>query len=488
MGGNFKAMCVNPRENNCYTAGRVYEIKNGRFIDDKGNEIPGVGILSTFEDLTVYSMSEWKEVVDAQTIIICQKGRKVIAVMADADGKYLKSAKARYNPDDEKEGMPFSFEYGVKLALARLFNPAVKYFEVETVKINEKKHSSFDWSSFKSGKFAVYCDTEEKAREFLNECDAQGIKWCTGGKASATNYGATCYVHRPEYTGLTYGKSISNVPTIDYIPSKPTVKEVKRPAKVGEWIKVIPVSKCIYKYGKYEPGDVVLITKIYNEVVVEGNNNGTTCRLLQDEYVVLENYQPDNTPIDSKTEPEQPISSSGMREVKRVAKVGEYVRIVSAQCVPKTNNEPEYQNGDVVKIIGDEGVANLMRYAEGTSDDGTQRILRSEEYIVLENFDYSVFPKNEPWRKAKVGDKIKVIRDASNLRWQGPSVKEGDVLTVGAIDSDGIRTTSGNYFWDKNQEYIITEEAESQRYDNQPLDTYTDDELIDELRKRVKQS
>ena len=49
--------------------------------------------------------------------------------------------------------------------------------------------AEFDWDGFKQGKFAVHCDTEEKAREFLAECDAHDIKWSTGTKTiSHTNW------------------------------------------------------------------------------------------------------------------------------------------------------------------------------------------------------------------------------------------------------------------------------------------------------------
>lgn len=38
----------------------------------------------------------------------------------------------------------------------------------------------FNWEDFKNGKISVYCDTEEKAKDFMEECDKQGLKWCSG--------------------------------------------------------------------------------------------------------------------------------------------------------------------------------------------------------------------------------------------------------------------------------------------------------------------
>lgn len=68
------------------------------------------------------------------------------------------------------------------------------------------------------------------------------------------------------------------------------VREVKRLAKVGEWIKVVEASR---KYGNYKNGDVIKVKKLYKEtLVVESYFNNSVCRLVPSEYVVLENCQP----------------------------------------------------------------------------------------------------------------------------------------------------------------------------------------------------
>lgn len=69
----------------------------------------------------------------------------------------------------------------------------------------------FDWEGFKAGKFAVHCDTKERARMFLNECAERGIKWCDGEDCSKnTHWGnyreKTCY--RCDFAGsLLFGYS-----------------------------------------------------------------------------------------------------------------------------------------------------------------------------------------------------------------------------------------------------------------------------------------
>lgn len=39
---------------------------------------------------------------------------------------------------------------------------------------------NFNWEAFKRGDIAVHCNTEEKAKDFLKECDKNDIKWETG--------------------------------------------------------------------------------------------------------------------------------------------------------------------------------------------------------------------------------------------------------------------------------------------------------------------
>lgn len=56
----------------------------------------------------------------------------------------------------------------------------------------------FDWDRFGNGEIAVHCDTEEKAKDFLKECEKRDIGWSSGKKANHnTNWDSykidTCY-------------------------------------------------------------------------------------------------------------------------------------------------------------------------------------------------------------------------------------------------------------------------------------------------------
>lgn len=312
------------------------------------------------------------------TTIIYLKDRETIAILKDGD-KVIKSAKAICNPNDE-----FNAEYGAKLAFARLlglgeqvteillngvkefredgnfkarcvessdsgltvgkiyefkngysnwndgtrlpqfkkngisrfrsFADLEKWFDVKGIskfeEVIERSIPSglpttapqvFDWDGFKSGKFAVHCDTEEKAKSFLWECENQGMLWKCGEKPTIrtrweTYNKLTCYSCIRDKGKLTYGDipfHESNRPVIDYTPN---FHEVKRPAKVGEWIKV-----------------------------------------------------------------------------------------VNANRVPTTNGKNDYKNGDILKVLDTEWSGNKPRYADGYGDNGYARILNYEEYVVLES-------------------------------------------------------------------------------------------------------
>ena len=206
MNGNFKVRCIDRGDNHKgYTNGKVYVFKNGLMLNDKGHEMPMSGGINTFEQWQAWSSATWELVTETKEIHIRQKGRKVIAVMTE-DGKYVKSANAKCSQDDE-----FNFNTGAKLAFSRLVGGAY-IGGVDMAVDTSREANPFDWEAFEQGKFAVYCDTKEKAKMFLQECDEQGIIWAGGDKASHSTYwdnsysDGILYFHR--YKCLTYSGSI----------------------------------------------------------------------------------------------------------------------------------------------------------------------------------------------------------------------------------------------------------------------------------------
>lgn len=373
-------------------------------------------------------------VVSTPNILIFARKNRIVATITKGDQKFTQSVSLHKVNGD--------FKTAVKMVVEKLLDK----FEAR-----EQSHftaSTIDWEAFKRGEFAVHCDTEEKAEAFLKECDEQGIRWADGTSllvnSKWTEYKTeTLYGFDGEY-GLYYGTAwgFNNKPSIDYTPSKPAVKEVKRPAKVGEWIKVVDGSGHDNGTGIFKVTSLNWNNDLPDWVYVNGKSSGI---IRGDQYVVLENYQPEQSSIDSNAKAEQPTPSSGMREVKRLAQAGEIVKVVNACDV----NENDYSNGDFLKIYSCEG--NKARYGVHAGC-----FLWPDEYVVVENFDYHAFPKNEPFRKAKVGDKIKVVKVVEP---HTPTVKIGDIHTVTFVDSWSVHTDKQNAFHDTDQEYIIIEEA-----------------------------
>jgi hypothetical protein len=161
--------------------------------------------------------------------------------------------------------------------------------------------SSFDWQSFKSGKFAVHCDTEEKANAFLKECDEQGIKWCSGSAPSSntnfnrykekTSYRCDGRLDRLEYCDSDFYRN-QGIHIKHFTPLNPTIKEVSRKAEVGEWIKVVMSGNRFHPLGSIEKVESLG----YGTVFTENNRE----RSIADErYVVLEGYVPEKKPTEN---------------------------------------------------------------------------------------------------------------------------------------------------------------------------------------------
>lgn len=70
------------------------------------------------------------------------------------------------------------------------------------------------------------------------------------------------------------------------------VKEVRRTAKVGEYVKIV---EPVFSLGCYEKGEIYKIVAIYKGGNAMINAGGINIHLYNREYVVLENYQPEES-------------------------------------------------------------------------------------------------------------------------------------------------------------------------------------------------
>lgn len=163
-----------------------------------------------------------------------------------------------------------------------------------------------------------------------------------------------------------------------------------------------------------------------------------------------------------------------VHEVNRPAKVGEWIKIVNAGTTCG-----KYKNGDIFQVTYDR-----TKWAENAvlidDEKGKMPYINFDEYVILENYQPEVKPEIKPevFHKAKVGDKIKLVK----LECHSPSVKIGEVLTVREVFGKLVGTAN-NAFYDRHEEYIIVEDKPEEV---KPASLLTDKELIDELVKRLE--
>jgi hypothetical protein len=404
---------------------------------------------------------------------------------------------------------------------------------------NQTYSTPFDWTSFKSGKFAIHCDTEEKAKAFLKECDEHGIKWGNSKKPSddfSWQSSYPCYHCNGSlfHDDINYCKNDIKIDIIPYATSTPTVKEVSRKAKVGEYIKltaskaggnagdickvdhltkandcgvyvILPTgetSLCICnKYyvvlegytpdvkpevkevkrhanpndfikivrasgtnRKYKDGDILKVKYCHSTTAVTVYDFEFP-GICDTEYVVLEDYVPEDKPT--------------VIEVERPAKVGEWVKILSVDSF----TEEDHKVGDIFQAI--ECIhgrsTNSAYYANRKDGCG---YVDFEDYVVLENYTPNNTPvDSKPFKKAKVGDKIKVVKDNGD-HWKQLTI--GDIQTVdgtSGFSQEGVSTKEGYVFYDSDEEYIIFDSKETAP-ERTLLSEYTQEELIKELFNR----
>ena len=206
------------------------------------------------------------------------------------------------------------------------------------------------------------------------------------------------------------------------------VKEVKRAAKPGEYIKIVKAAGATD--DEYKNGDILLVIKPDNGVTPEFESGvafykNAMCKYAsQCEYVVLEGYSP-------------------VKEVKRRAKKGEYLKVIDASVTRDYN----YSNGDILKctFVGSCGIQAELGAKYGT--------LADHEYVVLEGYkpDSERQPTEEK-RKARVGDTIKILPGAIDICH---GYKPGDTVL---IDGKNENPGADGFIWGCGaalDEYVI---------------------------------
>lgn len=149
----------------------------------------------------------------------------------------------------------------------------------------------FKWKEFKNkyNKIAVYCKTEEEAKDFCKQMHEHGMKWCNGESyLKNTNYNArnegTCYYGAGEYSSRVFAEKYNYkiLEWSDYMDKEFTKADLRDGMVVeqrnGEMYLVLAeevVRKCGYnemncytddlKCKGYTEGDIVKVYRITPE-------------------------------------------------------------------------------------------------------------------------------------------------------------------------------------------------------------------------------
>ena len=184
---------------------------------------------------------------------------------------------------------------------------------------------------------------------------AQGIVCYKSKKSSDEVYGATNDAYE--------------------IVTEPVVKEVKRVAKAGEWVKIVAEEDA---KGLYKNGDILKVNGLILGICIIVDAGRV---IYHREYVVLEGYEPTLKPAEVK-------------EVSRKAEVGEYIKIVKPFMTLD-----DYEKGDIFKVKEKYPQDSVRVF--GTFDT----CICKSEYVVLENYvpeDKPSSPHKRKWTPEEI--------------------------------------------------------------------------------------
>ena len=266
-------------------------------------------------------LAEWQFELDDkfnECIVIYRKENQVIAHNKATGEKAI----AKCSPEDT-----FDFNIGAKLAFERLMTTR-RIVKLDKYEIGDKVKIVDAWTN----------ETYENA-------DGRMDKWL--GKVMTIrdidngDYRMEEDIHE-WYDGWYWNEhSIEGKVVEDTTPTIPTVvQEVKRHAKVGEYIKVVNAT---HDMGDYENGDILKVTQYYGSEkygsvhTINLRTNSYTIYLNPAEYVVLEGYVPtEDIKVEEPKKEEPPF------------KVGDTVEMLVDLC-----GVPKGVRGTVVKVTYD---------------------------------------------------------------------------------------------------------------------------------------
>lgn len=180
------------------------------------------------------------------------------------------------------------------------------------------------------------------------------------------------------------------------------IKIIKGPCSVGE---VFTVEEKYFDLVRKAKQETIVIYRNDNKVVALDKSTGEKAEAKcnpADEF----DFRVGAKLAFSRLMDKDVKTDIGVREVKRKAKIGEYVKVVNAKPAI-----PSYKNGDIFKVTYVTASGCICKNSDG--DTG----LWHEEYVVLENYK----PEKEPEKKDEicVGDTVKVTDGGKQYRTYG---------------------------------------------------------------------
>lgn len=252
------------------SAGHSYDSIGVHFDENVGGHNCGLYSYSCKDGYGWYCKEEVIELVDKniQSIHITVNGTTTVAVLKYGKN-IVKRAEAKLSPNDT-----FNFETGAEIAFNRLFG-------VEPFKPCDS-------------------DSECKNESNLYLCikDERPGEWLTKGKVYEFDNGFTYddgfkslskYTNFDEYKEDNPNFASCLQPMNKKKKSAPQVKEVKRKAKVGEWVKIVDDAN---KDAGILKGEILQVGELWGECGVKVILDGDLGGIFHSRYAVLENYAP----------------------------------------------------------------------------------------------------------------------------------------------------------------------------------------------------
>ncbi len=375
------------------------------------------GYQYSLHNITVVDFKDIKPNEPRYQIIIDCDGKTTTAKMM-VDGKEVKTGVAKYNPADK-----FDFSIGAKVAFDRLWDKSEPVKPTAPFKVGDRVKCIKvpDYNKEVVGKYGVVKAVESgNYLPILVEFDEKHKKGHAG------RCGTQC---KP---GCGWWCGIKDLELV-------TFREVKCPAKVGEYIKI--VKPPMVSFDEYEEGDILKVVQ-YTK-----GNLPHDCRAYYkdepfkyaayDEYVVLEGYVP---PVE--TVKDEPVAKFKVGDrVKCIDSVGFNERVKDSHGTVRDVNP----DGDWVEVEFDDNIGGHT--LDGKCKDGHGWVCPSKK-LKVEQY-------KEVKRHAKVGEWVKIVKAKGH---PAERYKNGAILKVTADAFGGVGaylTCGGCHCVDS--EYVVLE-------------------------------